>query len=214
MKEETGILNHIKGNFKKELQDCIANNFNPCCHVASWNHFKDRIIRDFERRLRVSGGNCQQQIQVQVDNMLGEIKITVEQWQEYYKQHNEDGCYDSWLERFWIEEKPDEETEERYYMARMYEKFVKEGIIEIYYYTDSSNEIDQKFLNKWYQKYNCPYTEEEDEYLYIGQKEMLGNFYFGYGDFYEPIDSPRKSAWWNLVSHVLEQNKQMFLNKL
>lgn len=201
------LFNQIRKNFKEELQDCIKDNLDPCCHAANWNHFKDRIVRELEGVLKSLQNENHKQIQAEMDNILLDMQLTVGKWLEYYKQHNENGCYDSWLERFWIEEKPDEETEEKYYMARTYEKLVKEGIIEIYYYTDSSDEIGQNFLNKWYQKYNCPYTEEEDEYLYIGQKGMLGDFYFGYGDFYEPIDNPRKSAWWKLVSYVLEAEK-------
>lgn len=202
MQEEQ--IKQVRKKYKKELQDCIANGFNPLCHAANWDHLKSRIISDFGDDQNVG---CEQ-LQSEIVRMLCDMKCIVEKWLEYYKQHNVDGCYDSWLERFWIEEKPDTETEEKYYMMRMYEKFVQEGIIEIYYYIDTPySEIKQKFLNKWYQKYNRSYEKEEDEYLYIGRKGIPGDFYFGYGDFYEPIDSPRKSAWWKLVSHVLETEK-------
>lgn len=201
------FLVKVKDDFETELQECIVNGFNPYCHAANWNYLKDRITKYFANPPEPLENEYDGQIQTDIDNIIANIKLIVEKWLQYYKQNNEDGCYDSWLDRFWIEEKPDKETEEKYYMTRMYEKFVKEGTIEIYHYRESAGEISQAFLNKWYQRYNCPYTEGEDEYLYIGQKGTPGNFYFGYGDFYEPVDSPRKSAWWKLVSQIVKSEK-------
>ncbi|MCI8507260.1 MAG: hypothetical protein HFJ06_01660 [Lachnospiraceae bacterium] len=200
-------IDKAKDDFQTELQECIAKKCNPLCHAANWRHLQDRMVQYITGLAGSLEDKSDQQIQAEIHNMFINMKPVVKQWLEYYKKHNEDGCYDSWLERFWIEEKPDKETEQRYYMARMYEKFVQKGIIEIYYYSDSSDEKRQMFLNKWSQQYNRPYAEEEDEYLYIGQKGMPGDFYYGYADFYEPVDNPRESAWWNLISHALETVK-------
>lgn len=205
----TYFIEEIKSNYETELQECIKNGFDPFYHAANWNHFKDRIVKSFtdfpgtpERKHK---------FQTEIDDMIASMKPEVEQWLEYYKKHNGNGAYDGWLERFWIEEKLDEETEEYYYMMRMYEKFIKEGVIENYYYTETSDRMRQQFLNKWHQRYNYPYRKDEDEYLYVGQKGVPGNFYFGYGDFYEPVDNPQKSAWWRLVSQVLQENSKVIL---
>ncbi len=197
-------LNQIRTNFEKELQDCIKDNIDPYCHAANWNHFKGRVVRELGSVLKSLQNENHKQIQAEMDNILRNMKFTVEQWLGYYKQHNEDGCYDSWLERFWIEEKPDEETEEKYYMARIYEKFVKEEIIEIYYFRFASDKTRRAFLNKWYQKYGFHYSENEELDLYIGQKGKTGEFYENIGDFFEPVDSPKESDWWQLVKNILQ----------
>lgn len=200
-----------KDTFETELQCCIVNEFNPCCHAANWNHLKDRIAKYFANPPELLEDEYDEQIQTDIDNMIASMKTIAEQWLEYYRKCNENGRYESWIERFWMEEKPDREKEEEYYMARIYERFVMEGAIEIYYYTKTSDEVGQKFLNKWYQQNNCPYTEGEDEYLYIGQTGTTGNFYFGYGDFYEPVSNPRQSAWWNLVSRMISEKSSVTL---
>lgn len=48
------FIDKAKDDFEKELQECIANKFNPCCHAANWNHLKDRIIKYFENPTELS----------------------------------------------------------------------------------------------------------------------------------------------------------------
>lgn len=200
----------IKGNYKAELQDCITHKWNPCYHVANWKHLKARIIGNIESAAYNFSDSLKDKdgewLQAEIDNVISDIHSIIEEWLEYYKQHDKDGFYESWIECFWTEEMPDAETEEYYYMNRMYEKFLENKIIEVYY-SDIPGEGQKNFLSKWYQRYHVQYSGDEELCIYIGQKGNPGKFYECIGDFYEPVDSPRESDWWKLVSKIIEEEK-------
>lgn len=204
------FIEQIKGNYKAELQDCITHKWNPCYHAANWNHLKARIIKsiesvayNFSDSLKDKDGKW---FQAEIDNVITDIHSTVEEWLEYYGKHDKDGFYESWIECFWTEEIPDADKEEFYYMKRMYEKFLENKIIEVYY-SDIPGEGQKNFLSKWYQRYDVKYSENEELCIYIGQKGKPGKFYECVGDFYEPVDSPRESDWWKLVSKIIVEEK-------
>lgn len=196
----------VKADFENELQDCIAHEWNPCYHAANWNHLKARIAGQYAYLPDSLKGEKHERIQTEIDKVILEIQPKVENWLAYYNKYNKDGFYDSWIEIFWTEEKPDAETEEYYYMNRMYEKYLESGIIEIYDYRYSSDEEKEAFLQKWNLEYGVPYSENEEMSLYIGQKGKQGKFYECLIDFYMPQDSPKESDWWKLVSQIIKED--------
>ena len=154
--------------------------------------YKARLYHD-----KAVTSQIEEDLQVMVRAIIGDYRLEI--------KHNKDGFYDAWIEIFWTEEKPDAETEEYYYMNRMYEKFLRDGIIEYYDYQYSSEEGKEAFLQKWNLEYGVPYSENEEISLYIGQRGKLGKFYECLVDFYMPQDSPRESDWWKLISKIIEK---------
>lgn len=195
----------VRIDYETELRDCIAYEFNPCWYAANWNHLKARIAGSFVNLPDSLKCENNERIQTEIDKVISDMQPKVENWLAYYKKHNKDGFYNAWIEIFWTEEKPDAETEEYYYMNRMYEKFLRDGIIEYYDYQYSSEEGKEAFLQKWNLEYGVSYSENEEISLYIGQRGKLGKFYECLVDFYMPQDSPRESDWWKLVSQIIEE---------
>ena len=192
-------VNEISMNLINELNDCILYGWNPCYHAANWKHLCARMISQCVLDLKNDSFENKQKEMIQV---LSGMKPKVEKWLLYYKSHSDDGFYDAWIEKFWLDDIPDKETENYYFMHRMYEKYLSANTIEIYDYSYSADK--DVFLEKWNLKYNIPYQENDEKTLYIGQKGKLGNFYEGISDFFEPQTSPEESDWWKLVSQVIK----------
>ena len=196
----------IRTDFENELQECIVHKWNPYYHAANWNHLKSRIAGQYASLPGSLACGDYKRIQAEIDKVISDIKPVVEKWLAYYNNYNKDGFYDSWIETFWTEERPDAKTEEYYYMHRMYEKCLMNGLIEIYDYQYASDEEKEAFLQKWNLKYDVPYSEKEEISLYIGQKGKLGKFYEGISDFFDSQASPKESDWWKLVCQLIKEN--------
>lgn len=190
-----GLLSR-KADFIKELQEYADSRY-PTCHAVSWSHI-------VEIRLGISQKTIMDaRIQEEIDRTLAELKPIVKKWLEYYIQNNDDGIYDAWLEQFWDSGCPDDRTIKESYIIRLYEKYLKNGIIEEYYYGHAPEEIRKGFLNKWFQRYSVPYDRDNELNLYIGQRGKVGKFYCGHDEFFEPLAEPEKSDCWKLIKQIL-----------
>ena len=171
-------------DWKKELEECMQNGWNPYYYAANWQHWQSRMIALYMQRAK---------------REIESSKEWILQWLKYYQEKDEDKFYYSWIENFWNGEEPDEEEKEYCYMCRAYDKALQDGLIELYEYPY----FKEEFLNKWNMIEKNSYNPDDDLCVYVGRKNIDGKFYECFQDFFMP-DTPRESDWWKLMNQILD----------
>ena len=183
--EESVMREEIEDwDWKKELDECKQNGWNPYYYAKNWKHWESRIRASYMKKMK---------IQLEIS------KKWIQQWLIYYQENDEDQYYNSWIEDFWNGKEPDDVEKEYCYMCRVYDKAVQAGLIELYEYPYSKEE----FLNRWNWIKEESYNPDSDLCVYAGRKNIPGKFYESLQDFFMPAN-PVESDWWKLIEQVLE----------
>ena len=172
---------------KTELKNCTSYAFDPFIYASNWEHIKKRI----EEHSNVI---------LDEEYIETQLKSFCKQWLQYYKTHDENGEYQTWLDNFWTSSAPSEKEEKTYMMRRLYNSLIISGEIEELWYKKEQDK--KRFLEKWRIIRKCGYDEAEDEYLYVGKRDAVGDFYYGYSDFYEPVSDVEQAPWWKFISKI------------